>query len=173
MSASDDAVGVIADRMAVTDVVLRFFNLVDSKEWERMHEVFTDDTTVRRGPDTLIEGRSAVVGGMQQMVDNDEIVTYHHVATMTPVIDGDNSRGHRAGPGHAQRRGPALRQVLREPRRPAHPLDPNSRRLAHQASGLADPGKAWQPGGTVRTRAGGAPSRPGSAPIAQTQQTLG
>ena len=25
------------------------------------------------------------------MVGNDEIVTYHHVATMTPVIDGDTA----------------------------------------------------------------------------------
>ncbi len=91
MSASDEALEVIADQIAVTDVVLRFFALVDSKTWERMPEVFTDDTTVRRGPDTVIEGRSAVVGGMQQMVDNDEIVTYHHVAAMTPVIDGDTA----------------------------------------------------------------------------------
>jgi ketosteroid isomerase-like protein len=48
---------VVADGMAVTDVVLRFFELVDSKDWDHMPEVLTEDTTVRREGDTLTAGR--------------------------------------------------------------------------------------------------------------------
>lgn len=82
----------IADRMAVTDVVLRYFELVDSKGWERMHEVLTEDTTARWTPSVLMEGRSDVVAAMQHMIGSDEIVTHHHVASMAPVIDGDTAK---------------------------------------------------------------------------------
>jgi hypothetical protein len=82
---------MIADRMAVTDVVVRYFELVDAKGWERMHEVFTEDTTCRWTPEVLVKGLASVVGAMQHMVGSDEIVTYHHVASMTPVIDGDTA----------------------------------------------------------------------------------
>jgi hypothetical protein len=77
--------------MAVTDVVLRFFELVDAKDWEHMHEVLTEDTTVRRAPQTLTEGRSVVVAAMQHMVGTDEIVTYHHVTGARPVINHDSA----------------------------------------------------------------------------------
>ena len=89
---SDELTAMIADRMAVTDVVIRYFELVDSKGWEHMHEVFTEDTTARWTPDKLMEGRSTVVAAMQHMVGSDEIVTHHHVASMAPVIDGDRAK---------------------------------------------------------------------------------
>ena len=78
--------------MAVTDVVLRYFELVDSKDWEHMHEVFTEDTTARWTPSVLMEGRSHIVAALQHMVGSDEVVTHHHVASMAPVIDGDTAK---------------------------------------------------------------------------------
>ena len=87
----DDAVQLLADRLAVADVVVRYFELVDAKAWDRMDEVFTEDTTARWTPDSVIEGRANVVGAMRHMSGSDEIVTYHHVANMTPVVDGDTA----------------------------------------------------------------------------------
>jgi hypothetical protein len=81
----------IADRLAVTDVLLRYFELVDAKGWDQMHQVFTEDTTARWTPETLIEGRARVVGAMQHMSGSTEIVTYHHVASMAPVVNGDEA----------------------------------------------------------------------------------
>ena len=81
----------IVDRLAVTDVVLRYFELVDAKAWDQMHEVFTEDTTARWTPEVLIEGRAKVVGAMQHMSGSAEIVTYHHVASMAPVVNGDEA----------------------------------------------------------------------------------
>src|SRR5262249_21780980 len=81
LSTPEERMQVVADEMAVTDVVLRFFELVDSKDWEHMHEVLTEDTTVRRAPGTLTESRSDIVAAMQHMVGSDEIVTYHHVTS--------------------------------------------------------------------------------------------
>lgn len=81
----------IADRLAVEDVVRRYFELVDTKEWDRFDEVLTDDTTARWTPESMVEGRSALVAATRHMVGSDEVVTFHHVATMTPVIDGDTA----------------------------------------------------------------------------------
>jgi hypothetical protein len=92
VSASDQLAQMIADRTAITDVIIRQFELVDSKGWDDMHEVFTDDTTARWTADSLMEGRDSVVGAMQHMVGSDEIVTYHHLASMAPVIVGDTAR---------------------------------------------------------------------------------
>ena len=86
-----DQVPVLADRLAVSDVVVRYFELVDAKAWDRMDEVFTDGTTARWTPEVLIEGRDNVVGAMRHMSGSAEIVTYHHVATMAPVVDGDTA----------------------------------------------------------------------------------
>jgi hypothetical protein len=81
----------IADRLAVADVVVRYFELVDAKGWDDMHEVLTEDTTARWTPDRLVEGREAVVGAMRHMVGSDEVVTHHHVAAMVPAVDGDTA----------------------------------------------------------------------------------
>ena len=87
----DDLTQQLADRLAINDVVVRYFELVDAKGWDRMHEVFTDDTTTRWTPDSLVEGRDGIVAAMQHMIGSDEIVTYHHVASMAPVVDGDTA----------------------------------------------------------------------------------
>ena len=81
----------LADRQAVTDVVVRWFELVDAKAWDRMHEVLTADTAARWSPQVLVEGRDAVVAATRHMVASDEIVTFHHVASMIPVVDGDTA----------------------------------------------------------------------------------
>jgi hypothetical protein len=89
--ATDDPIATVADRLAVTDVVLRYFELVDLKAWDRMHEVFTEHTTARWTADVVVQGRDKIVDAARHMVGSDEIVTYHHVAAMTPVIDGDTA----------------------------------------------------------------------------------
>jgi len=81
----------LADRTAVADVLIRYYELVDTKDWDRMHEVFTEDTTARWTPTVLMQGIGNVVGATQHMVGGDEVVTFHHVAAMTPVITGDTA----------------------------------------------------------------------------------
>jgi hypothetical protein len=81
----------VADRLAVADVIVRYFELVDAKCWDQLDEVFTEDTTARWTPDSVIEGCDAVAGAMRHMSGSEEIVTYHHIGAMTPVIDGDTA----------------------------------------------------------------------------------
>ena len=87
----DARVQALEDRMAITDVMRRYFELVDSKLWDQMDEVFTEDTTAQWTPNSVMEGRANVVGAMRHMSGSSEIVTYHHVAAMSPVIDGDTA----------------------------------------------------------------------------------
>jgi hypothetical protein len=92
MNLSDDElVQTIADRLEIQDIVLRYFKLVDTKAWDDFGEVVTEDTTARWTPDGLMHGREAIVGATRHMVGGDEIVTYHHVAAMSPAIDGDTA----------------------------------------------------------------------------------
>ena len=42
-------------------------------------------------PDSLVEGRDNIVGAMRRIIGSDEIVTYHHVATMAPVVNDDTA----------------------------------------------------------------------------------
>ena len=81
----------LADRTAVCDVLIRYFELVDNKDWDHMHEVFTADTTAHWTPTTVMQGIDNVVGGSRQMIGGDEVVTFHHVASMTPEVHGDTA----------------------------------------------------------------------------------
>jgi ketosteroid isomerase-like protein len=81
----------IADRLAVQDVVRRYFELVDTKAWDDFDEVLTEDTTARWTADNVMSGRDALVAATRHMVGGDEIVTYHHVATMSPSVEGDTA----------------------------------------------------------------------------------
>jgi hypothetical protein len=82
---------VLADRLAVADVVLRYFELVDLKAWDRFDEVLTEDTTARWTADATVAGRDKLVDATKHMIGSDEIVTFHHVAAMAPVVDGDTA----------------------------------------------------------------------------------
>ena len=87
---SDEA-ALVADQLAVIGVVLRYFALVDAKDWDGFDEVLTEDTTARWTPERLVEGRAQLVDATRHMVGSDEIVTYHHVAAMAPVVHGDTA----------------------------------------------------------------------------------
>ncbi len=87
----NDQLQQIADRLAVQDVVRRYFELVDTKAWDHFDEVVTEDTTARWTADSVLAGRESVVGATRRMIGSDEIVTFHHVATMSPVIAGDTA----------------------------------------------------------------------------------
>jgi hypothetical protein len=82
----------LADRLAVGDVMRRYFELVDLKAWDAFGEVFTDDTVARWTATSSVTGRQALVDATRHMVGSDEIVTFHHVAVMSPAIDGDTAQ---------------------------------------------------------------------------------
>ena len=91
MPTTAELVERIADRLAITDVVNRFFELVDSKRWDQMDQVFTEDATAQETPDRILQGRSTVVANFRSFEDSDEIALYDHVGSFTPILHGDTA----------------------------------------------------------------------------------
>jgi hypothetical protein len=91
MTATPELVDTIVDRLAITDVVIRFLDLVDSKRWDEMDQVFAEDTTAQETPDRVIHGRSELVANFRSFEDSDDIVLYDHPGSFTPVIHGDTA----------------------------------------------------------------------------------
>lgn len=88
---ADETVRDLVDRLAVQEVVRRYFEIVDTKAWDRFGEVVTEDTVAHWTADSQVRGRDALLAATRHMVGSDEIVTFHHVAVMTPVVSGDTA----------------------------------------------------------------------------------
>jgi hypothetical protein len=91
MSLTPEQVEAITDRLAITDVVNRYFDLVDAKRWDDMHQVFTEDATAQETADRVLQGRAQIVAGFRSYEDSDEIVLYDHAGSFTPIIHGDTA----------------------------------------------------------------------------------
>ena len=81
----------ITHRLAIIDLIVGYFAATDAKSWDVVEAFYTDDAVVRFNPDSETTGRSAIVGFTRSMLDNDEIVTYHHIGAFTPVVAGDTA----------------------------------------------------------------------------------
>jgi ketosteroid isomerase-like protein len=78
----------IADRLAIIDLINGYFDATDAKRWDVVEDFYTEDAVVWWNPKSSTTGRARIVGFTRSMLGTDEIVTYHHVASFTPVIDG-------------------------------------------------------------------------------------
>lgn len=81
----------IADRFAILDLINGYFAATDAKQWDVVEDFYTDDAVVWWNPQSSTRGRKAIVGFTSAMLGSDEIVTYHHVASFTAVLDGDTA----------------------------------------------------------------------------------
>jgi hypothetical protein len=81
----------MADRVAIADLISRYFAATDAKRWDEVADFYTDDAIVWFNPDSSTTGRDAIVAFTRSMLGTDEIVTYHHVGSFTPEIDGDTA----------------------------------------------------------------------------------
>jgi ketosteroid isomerase-like protein len=68
-----------------------YVDAIDAKDWGRLDDFFTEDAVVWWNPESSTAGRAPILGRMRQMLDTDEIVTYHHVASFTPAVSGDTA----------------------------------------------------------------------------------
>ncbi len=91
MTTREFELDLITDRLTIVDLVNGYFAATDAKDWEAVADFYTDDATVWWNPQDSTTGRAGIVGFTRAMLGTDEIVTYHHVASFTPVIDGDSA----------------------------------------------------------------------------------
>lgn len=81
----------ISDRFAIVDLINCYLDAIDAKSWNRLENFFTEDAVVWWNPESSTRGRGPVLERMRQMLDTEDIVTYHHVASFTPTIVGDTA----------------------------------------------------------------------------------
>lgn len=81
----------VGDRMAITDLINSYVDAIDAKQWPRLHDFFTEDAVVWWNPEHSTTGRGPIIDRMRLMLGTEDIVTYHHVSSFTPVIDGDTA----------------------------------------------------------------------------------
>jgi ketosteroid isomerase-like protein len=89
MTTALDQTSALGDRLAIIDLINAYVDATDAKRWDLLEDFYTDDAVVWLTPEKSRTGRAAIVGYTRQMLGTDEIVTYHHVASFTPIIDGD------------------------------------------------------------------------------------
>ena len=151
--ATDASTATLADRLAITDVLVRYFELVDAKGWDHMHEVFTADTTAPLDAGLAGGGprqhRRCHAAHDRQRRDRHLPPRREHGARSSTATRAEVTVRVRAM-HHGV--GSAGRPVLREPRRPAHPAgaDAGRWRIAHHEWQIVV--KLGRPGGAVRTR---------------------
>jgi 3-phenylpropionate/cinnamic acid dioxygenase small subunit len=73
-----DPDALAADIEGIRRLKARYFRLMDTKQWDEWAELFVDEARLRYGPDAdeVLNGRSAIVGGVSQALA--DAVTVHH-----------------------------------------------------------------------------------------------
>jgi ketosteroid isomerase-like protein len=91
MTTAPDPADTLSDRLAIVDLINAYVDATDAKRWDLLAEFYTEDAVVWMNPQYSITGRAAIVDYTSQMLGTVDIVTYHHVASFTPVIHGDTA----------------------------------------------------------------------------------
>ena len=104
-------VDAMADRIAIEELINRFADALDQKQWDLLDDFFAEDAVgefkardARMQP-MVITGRANLIDFAHAMIGSTEIVTQHLVANFSAQIDGDTAearvrmRGYHAGVG--------------------------------------------------------------------------
>jgi ketosteroid isomerase-like protein len=81
----------VLDRLAIIDLINSYVDAIDAKHWDRLDDFFTEDAVVWWSPEAFTCGRGPIIDRMRLMLGTEEIITYHHVASFTPRIEGDRA----------------------------------------------------------------------------------
>jgi ketosteroid isomerase-like protein len=81
----------ISDRLAIIDLINGYVDATDAKRWDLLYRFYTEDALVWMNPQMSITGRAKIIDYTSSMLGTDDIVTYHHVSSFTPMIDGDKA----------------------------------------------------------------------------------
>ena len=139
------AADAVADRLALIDLVNRYVDMIDAKQFEALDDWFTEDATVWWNPESSTTGRAPIVAHMRRMLDTER---HRDLPPRRRLHAGHRRRPGgrgRADPRHAQRRGPARRSVLGEPRHPDDTFRPDRGRMALQRVRMEGGGGPRQP----------------------------
>jgi hypothetical protein len=80
-----------ADRWAISDVFTRYAEALDSKRWELLEDVFTEDASAEWPGNFSHSSRAEIIAFIEEVLGTDEIVTHHFIGSVTAVTDGDRA----------------------------------------------------------------------------------
>ncbi len=79
------------DKTAIIDVLLRYADSIDRKDWPRLATCFTEDATTQYADNPATTGRDAIVGRMAQRHD-DLASMLHRTTNFIVNLNGDEAR---------------------------------------------------------------------------------
>lgn len=88
----------LLDERAIQHVYMRYCDLVDAKDFDRLDEVFTPDTdhdySQALGEGVVTQGLAAIVGAMHANLGADSLcgATHHNVTNFRIAVDGDTAQ---------------------------------------------------------------------------------
>jgi SnoaL-like domain len=92
-----DMLQMLLDERAIAHVYMRYCDLVDSKAFDQLGEVFTTDTrgdySQALGPGVITEGLDAIIGAMHANLGSHSLcgATHHNVTNFRIVVTGDTA----------------------------------------------------------------------------------
>ncbi len=104
----------LADRIAIEELINRFADALDRKQWDLLDDFFVEDAVGEfkardpRMPPMVITGRTNLIEFASGAIGSEQIVTQHLLGNFSAVIDGDTAeasvrmRGYHAGVGPRQ-----------------------------------------------------------------------
>ena len=121
-----------AELEAIRRLKYAYFRTLDLKQFDDLGALLTEDATASyEDGKTVLEGRTAIVTWLGEVLGDPGIVTEHHGTTPRSPSPRTDGRGHLvpAGPGHRARGRPRDRRhrVLRRPL----PMTDEGWRIAH------------------------------------------
>ena len=79
---------------AIKQLKARYFRLMDTKQWDEWEQVFTEDATLKWGPEDgqIMRGRSAIRAGVSGSLEGAITVHQGHMPEIE-LLGPDNARG--------------------------------------------------------------------------------
>jgi hypothetical protein len=85
---------VLEDIEAIKKLKYRYFRHLDSKEWDELGALLTDDAVCKYDEGKYsYDGRDAILAFLREALDNPKIVTMHHGHHPEIEVDGDRATG--------------------------------------------------------------------------------
>lgn len=114
MSTHVNTADALADRIAIEELMNRFTDALDRKQWDLLDDFFVEDAVGEfksrdpRMQPMVITGRTNLIDFARGAIGSAEIVTQHLLGNFSATIDGDTAeasvrmRGYHAGVGPRQ-----------------------------------------------------------------------
>ena len=80
------------DRAAIAELFNRYADALDTKQWQQLEQVFTEDASGDFPVDSHCHGRREIIDFIKTALATDEIVTHHMFGNFSVSFDGNSAK---------------------------------------------------------------------------------